>query len=122
MALLSFLASVGLMAGLDAPVIVSIIAGILLPVMGFLATMVWRFHKRILELEKESQTREQVVYGGENNPLNLGLVKEIKSLKEDFEEYEKRQKELLEQKEKLFEKIQSIESKIEAHQNNQEDD
>jgi cell division protein FtsN len=109
-----------LSAGVAAPTVVAIIAGIIIPFLGFLVTVVWRFHKRLLELEKESQTREKVVYGGENNPLNLGLVKEIKTLKEDFNEYQHRQEELLEEKERLFEKLKEIEDKVEEEEEEQE--
>jgi len=113
MGILGGLAGVVLFLGLDASVVVAIIAGIIVPLLGFIATMVFRLHKRIRVLEEESRTREQVVYGGENNPLNLGLVKEIKSLKEDFEKYEEEQNRLKKKKEELYKRLELVEQQVE---------
>jgi len=122
MGIFSVLAGVVLVAGLEPSVAVAIVAGIILPILGFIATAIWRFHNRLIELEKQSQTREQVVYGGDNNPLNLGLVKEIKALKEDFEEYERKQKELQKKKDKLFERIQALEREVDDYEREKQED
>jgi chromosome segregation ATPase len=118
MEILGGLAGVVLFLGLDPSVVVAIIAGIIIPMLGFIATMIFRLHKRLRELEKESKSREQVVYGGENNPLNLGLVKEIKSLKKDFEKYQEKQSELKDKKQELSERIEALEKEIEEWKNN----
>jgi len=122
MGIFSVLAGVVLVAGLEPSVAVAVIAGILVPLLGFVVEVMRRIHKRLSKLEEESRTREQVVYGGENNPLNLGLVKEIKSLKEDFEDYEKKQKKLEDEKEKLFDRLQALEKEIDDYESEKEDD
>jgi septal ring factor EnvC (AmiA/AmiB activator) len=113
MEILGGLAGVVLFLGLEPSVVVAIIAGIIIPMLGFIATMIFRFHKRLRELERESKSREQVVYGGENNPLNLGLVKEIKSLKKDFGKYQEEQSRLKDKKQELSERIEVLEKEIE---------
>jgi len=122
MGIFSVLAGVVLVVGLEPSVAVAVIAGILVPLLGFVVEVMRRIHKRLSKLEEESRTREQVVYGGENNPLNLGLVKEIKSLKEDFEDYEKKQKKLEDEKEKLFDRLQALEKEIDDYESEKEDD
>lgn len=122
MGIFSFLAGVVLVAGIEPSVSVAIVAGIIVPLLGFVVELMRRLHKRLSKLEEESKTREKVVYGGENNPLNLGLVKEIKSLKQDFEEYERRQKELEDEKQELFDRLQSLEKEIENYENEEDDD
>ena len=122
MGIFSVLAGVVLVVGLEPSVAVAVIAGILVPLLGFVVEVMRRIHKRLSKLEEESRTREKVVYGGENNPLNLGLVKEIKSLKEDFEDYEKKQKKLEDEKEKLFDRLQALEKEIDDYESEKEDD
>jgi hypothetical protein len=120
MEILGGLAGVVLFLGLEPSVIVGIIAGIIIPVLGFIGTVIFRLHKRLVELERESKSREQVVYGGENNPLNLGLVKEIKSLKEDFEKYQEQQSELHDKKQELSERIEALEKEIKERENDED--
>lgn len=117
MEILGGVAGVVLFLGLEPSVVVAIIAGIIIPILGFISTVIWKLHKRLSTLEEESRTREQVVYGGENNPLNLGLVKEIKSLKEDFEKYQEEQSELQDKKQELIERMEALEQEIENIEN-----
>lgn len=121
MEILGVLAGVVLFLGLDPSVVVTIIAGIIIPILGFISTIIYRLHKRLRTLEKESKSREQVVYGGENNPLNLGLVKEIKSLKKDFEKYQEQQSNLQDKKQELSERIEALEKEIEKIGNSDDD-
>jgi len=104
-------AGVFLMA-LEPGTIVALVAGIIVPALGFLGGAVWWFHKRIRSLEDADDEREAVVYGKENNPLNIGLVKEVKSLKNDFERGKEERQELREQQEEILERLESIDKKI----------
>jgi len=107
--------------GLDAGTFVAIVGGIVIPALSFFGGAIWWFHKRIRNLEDADEDREAVVYGGDNNPLNIGLVKEVKSLKEDFETAADDRRELREQQREIIERLDGIEKKIDEY-NGKDDD
>lgn len=101
--------------GLKPSTIVALVGGIVIPALSFFSGAVWWFHKRIQNLEDADDEREAVVYGGENNPLNIGLVKEVKALKEDIEAAEEERDELREQQAEILRRLESIETKLDEY-------
>jgi hypothetical protein len=101
--------------GLSASTLVAVVAGIVIPTLSFIGGAVWWFNKRVTRLEDADEEREALVYGGENNPLNIGLVKEVKSLKEDFNNAEEERNELREQQLEILRRLESIETKIDEN-------
>lgn len=110
------------MFGLKPGTIVALVGGIVIPALSFIGGAIWWFHSRINTLEDADDEREAVVYGGENNPLNIGLVKEVKSLKEDFELAESERVELREQQAEILQRLESIEAKLDKYNGQDEED
>lgn len=107
--------------GLEPGTVIALVGGIVIPALSFFGGAIWWFHKRIRNLEDADDQREAVVYGGENNPLNIGLVKEVKSLKEDFESAEKEREELRDQQAEILRRLESIEAKLDEYNRHDEE-
>lgn len=101
--------------GLQPSTVVALVGGIVIPALSFFGGAIWWFHKRVQNLEDADDEREAVVYGGENNPLNIGLVKEVKALKDDFESAEEERNELREQQMEILRRLESIEAKLDEY-------
>ena len=122
MGILQSLAGIVLFLGLKPSTIAAIIGGIVIPTLSFFGGAVWWFHKRLQAVEESNEDRENVVYGGENNPLNLGLVKEVKSLKQELNEAKQEREELRAQQEQLMDRLDTIEDKLDKYNGHGDDE
>ena len=93
-------------------IVVSATAGILIPILAaFVSLIIW-FHRRVNKVEKKASERQSAVFGGEGNPLNAGLVKEVKEIKSEVENLESEQSEMKDKQSKILAQLDALEVRL----------
>jgi len=80
---------------------------------GALFWVLYNTHSRLKELEEGQGQKEAAIFGKENNPLHVGLVKEVSELKKEVEELQDDMDDSSVEREDLKERILEVERKIE---------
>lgn len=81
-----------------------------------------RIHERLNDLEEAESQRETAVFGNDQNPLNVGLTKEVAELKKEVESIQEEMDNSSVEHEDLKQRMVEVEHKIERILGQLEDD
>lgn len=72
----------------------------------------YRTHKRLTALEERGGKRKAAIFGSDNNPLNVGLTKEVSALKKEVDELREDIEESNEGRSEMETRLAEIEVKV----------
>ena len=72
-----------------------------------------RIHERLNDLEEAEQERETAVFGNDQNPLHVGLTKEVAELKKEVKSIQEEMDNSSVEREDLKQRMVEVEQKIE---------
>lgn len=75
--------------------------------------VLYNIHQRLTTLEENQGERKTAIYGDDDNPLHVGLTKEVAALKEEVDELHEDVTQASQDREELHRRIVRVEEKLE---------
>lgn len=75
--------------------------------------IIWKLHKRLRRLESGGDEVERAVFGKSNNPLHVGLTREVSEIQQDVRELQKMVDEAESDRNELKRRLEVVQQKVE---------
>lgn len=85
-------------------------------------TLLYHFHKRLRKLESGGGSRDDTLHGEEDNPLNLGLIKEVSDIKTELNELQSDLDDVADENSHIRNRMTRLETKLDNLLKQLEDD
>lgn len=83
--------------------------------------VLYHIHKRLRTLEEAQDNRQDELYGSEQNPLHVGLTREVHDLKEEVEDIQDELDEADDERSVLKKKVLKVQHKLDDLQHKLQD-
>lgn len=80
---------------------------------GSIFWVLYNIHTRLTDIEERGGKRRAAIFGSENNPLHVGLTKEVASLKQDIDELKVDSDDSKQEREELKRRLTRVEEQLE---------